>query len=111
MASSSLSGLQPTSFHGTGFIVGNNTFCSQQRTHLILWLRSLSIKPPLLLLLYRCIMESSLLHCATCSLTILSLNSKNKIVKITCTCSKNFGLPTLPSLPVLFNKALLINHD
>ncbi len=87
----------------------------QQRTHIIRKLRALSIKPPLLLLLYRSIIESILLYCATGYFTMLPLNNKNKLLRVTHTCSKIIGLPT-PSLPDLINDAIIrkslhIAHD
>lgn len=78
----------------------------QQRLSVIRKLRSLSVKPHLLLLLYRSIIEPVLLYCATCYFTILSLTNRNKLLRITKTSSKIIGLPT-PNLPALIDAATI----
>ena len=87
----------------------------QQRLYPIRKLRSLSVKPHLLLLLYRSIIESILLYCATCYFTMFPLTNRNKLLQITKTSSKIIGLPT-PNLPALIDtaitrKALTIAHN
>ena len=77
----------------------------QQRLYVIRRLRSLSVAPHLLLLLYKSIIQPVLLYCSTCFFTILSMPNRNKLYSITRIASKIIGLPT-PTLADMNNKAI-----
>ena len=77
----------------------------QQRLHVIRKLRSLSVAPHLLLLLYKSIIQPVLLYCSACFYTILPMPNRNKLSSITRIASKIMGLPT-NSLSDLNNKAI-----
>ena len=77
----------------------------QQRLHVIRKLRSLSVAPHLLLLLYKSIIQPVLLYCSACFYTILPMPNRNKLFSITRIASKIIGLPT-PSLSDLNDKAI-----
>ncbi len=64
------------------------------------------MKPYFLLLLYRSIIESSILYCVTCYFTMLSCTNRNKLYRITNTSSKIIGLST-PNLSVLIDTAII----
>ena len=77
----------------------------QQRLHVIRKLRSLSVAPHLLLLLYKSIIQPVLLYCSACYFTILSMPNRNKLYSITRIASKIIGLP-IPTLADMNNKAI-----
>ena len=77
----------------------------QQRLHVIRKLRSLSVAPHLLLLLYKSIIQPVLLYCSACYFTILSMPNRNKLYSITRIASKIIRLP-IPSLAEMNDKAI-----
>ena len=77
----------------------------QQRLHVIRKLRSLSVAPHLLLLLYKSIIQPVLLYCSACYFTLLSMPNRNKLYSITRIASKIIGLP-IPTLADMNNKAI-----
>jgi len=87
----------------------------QQRLSIIRKLKSLSVAPHLLMLLYKSIIQPVLLYCSICYFDILTVTNKNKLTRITKNASKIIGLPT-PNLSDLNRKAMLrkaqkIVHD
>ena len=75
----------------------------QQRLHVIRKLRSLSVAPHLLLLLYQSIIQPVLLYCSACFYTIYCSIARAK------PSFKIIGLPT-PSLSDMNNKAMPITR-
>lgn len=78
---------------------------AQQRLYIIRKLKSLSVAPHLLLLLYKSIIQPLLLYCSPCFFNILTVTSKNKLIKISNLASKIIHLPT-PSLTDANDKAI-----
>ena len=63
------------------------------RLYVIHKLKSLSVDPQLLLLLYKSIIQPSLMYCSPCFFTLLTVTSKNRLLKIPRIASKIINLP------------------
>ena len=79
---------------------------SQQRLYVLRRLRSFSLDPKLLLLLYRSIIESLLTYCNTCFFPMLSVQNRNKLLKVSQAAAKIINHP-VPLLSDLTDRAVL----